>query len=71
MERAASNYRDGEVIGFDTLAKLVTPDLAYVVEVERLRAKNRRKAGRDACDPAGDERPTTRRRHVENRPPAR
>jgi ketosteroid isomerase-like protein len=39
MERAASNYRDGEVIGFETLAKLVTPDLAYVVEVERLKAK--------------------------------
>jgi ketosteroid isomerase-like protein len=39
MERAASNYRDGEVVGFETLAKLVTPDLAYVVEVERLKAK--------------------------------
>jgi ketosteroid isomerase-like protein len=39
MERAASLYRDGEVIGFENIAKYVTPDLAYVVEVERLRAK--------------------------------
>jgi ketosteroid isomerase-like protein len=39
MERAALNYKDGEVVGFETLAKLVTPGLAYVVEVERLRAK--------------------------------
>ncbi len=39
MERAASNYRDGEVIAFDNVAKYVTPDLAYIVEVERYRAK--------------------------------
>ena len=39
MERAASNYRDGEVIGFENVAKYVTPDLAYIVEVERYKAK--------------------------------
>lgn len=39
MKRAASYYRDGEASGFDTISKYVTPDLAYVVEVERLRAK--------------------------------
>lgn len=39
MERAASFYRDGEVTGFDGLAKNATPDLAYVVEVERFKAK--------------------------------
>jgi len=39
MERAASNYRDGEVTGFENIAKYVTPSLAYVVEVERYEAK--------------------------------
>jgi ketosteroid isomerase-like protein len=39
MERAATNYRDGEAEGFDNVATYVTPDLAYIVEVERYRAK--------------------------------
>ena len=39
MERAASFYRDGRVTGFDSFAKFVTPDLAYIVEVERYEAK--------------------------------
>jgi ketosteroid isomerase-like protein len=39
MERAASTRRDGRFVGFETLAKYVTPELAYVVEVERLEAK--------------------------------
>ena len=39
MERAASNYRDGGATGFETLATYVTPDLAYLVEVERFEAK--------------------------------
>jgi ketosteroid isomerase-like protein len=39
MERAASNYRDGGATGFDTLATCVTPELAYLVEVERFEAK--------------------------------
>jgi ketosteroid isomerase-like protein len=39
MERAASNYRDGGATGFETLARCVTPDLAYLVEVERFEAK--------------------------------
>jgi ketosteroid isomerase-like protein len=39
MERAASHYRDGEVIGFENVAKYVTADLAYMVEVERIKAK--------------------------------
>jgi len=39
MERAAANYRDGEATNFENVAKYVTPDLAYVVEVERLRSK--------------------------------
>jgi ketosteroid isomerase-like protein len=39
IESAATYYRDGEVIGFENVATRVTPDLAYVVEVERYRAK--------------------------------
>jgi ketosteroid isomerase-like protein len=39
MERAASNYRDGGATGFETLVKHVTPDLAYLVEVERFEAQ--------------------------------
>jgi ketosteroid isomerase-like protein len=39
MERAASNYRDGGARGFETLARYATPDLAYLVEVERFEAK--------------------------------
>jgi ketosteroid isomerase-like protein len=39
MERAAANYRDGGARGFDAIARLVTPELAYLVEVEHFRAK--------------------------------
>jgi ketosteroid isomerase-like protein len=39
MERAASNYADGGATGFETLASCVTPDMAYIVEEERFRAK--------------------------------
>jgi ketosteroid isomerase-like protein len=39
LERAASNYRDGEATSFERIASYVTPDLAYLVEVERFEAK--------------------------------
>src|SRR3712207_4080953 len=39
MERAASSRRDGEIVGFEIVAKHVTPKLAYVVEVERLKGR--------------------------------
>jgi len=39
MERAASNYRDGEIVSFENVAKFVTAELACIVEVERYRAK--------------------------------
>ncbi len=39
MERAASNFRDGEDIRYETVAKYVTPELASVVWVERTNAK--------------------------------
>jgi ketosteroid isomerase-like protein len=37
--RAATHYRDGGAVGFDTIARCVTPELAYLVEVERYHAK--------------------------------
>jgi ketosteroid isomerase-like protein len=39
QERGASNYRDGEIYDFETVAKHVTPELAYVCWVERTKAK--------------------------------
>ena len=39
IERAASNYRDGEIVGFENVAKYITAELAYIVEVERYKAK--------------------------------
>ena len=39
MERAATNYRDGEIVSFENVAKFVTAELACIVEVERYRAK--------------------------------
>jgi ketosteroid isomerase-like protein len=38
-ERAASTLRDGEITGFETVEKHVTPELAYVVRVERQEGK--------------------------------
>ena len=38
-ERAASRFRDGEIVGLETIEKYVTDGLAYVVRVERARAK--------------------------------
>src|SRR5215216_7200725 len=38
-ERAASQFRDGEIVGFEIIERYVTPELAYVVQVERAKAK--------------------------------
>jgi ketosteroid isomerase-like protein len=48
LERAASHYRDGEATGFENLAKYVTAELAYTVEMERCQAKVE---GRDDVTP--------------------
>jgi ketosteroid isomerase-like protein len=37
--RAAAFYRDGEATGFDTISKVVTADLAYIVELQHFLAK--------------------------------
>src|SRR5215210_1601367 len=39
MTSAASHYRDGDATSFENVAKYVTPELAYVVQLERLKAK--------------------------------
>ena len=39
IEHAASLRRDGEFVGSEIVAKYVTPELAYVVQLERAKAK--------------------------------
>ena len=39
MERAAAHYQDGDATSLEIVAKCVTPGLAYLVQVERLKAK--------------------------------
>src|ERR671933_992192 len=39
LEHAATTIRDGEIIGFETISKLVTDELAYVLRIERTGAK--------------------------------
>jgi len=38
-DRAASQVRDGELVSVEIIEKLVTAELAYVVEIERPKAK--------------------------------
>jgi ketosteroid isomerase-like protein len=39
LARAAAIYQDGEVVGFENVSTVTTPDLAYTVEVESYRAR--------------------------------
>lgn len=39
LDRAAKNYRDGEVVGFENVSTVITSDLAYTLEVESYRAR--------------------------------
>jgi ketosteroid isomerase-like protein len=39
LDRAAQVFRDGEVVGFETLVTVITPELAYTVEIESFRAR--------------------------------
>jgi ketosteroid isomerase-like protein len=39
IERAASPFRDGEFVSAEIIQKHTTPELAYVVEIERGEAK--------------------------------
>ncbi len=37
--QAASHFADGRAIGFDEVSRCVTPELAYIVELERYESK--------------------------------
>ena len=39
IEHAASQVRDGEIVDVENLVKCVTPELAYIVRIERAKAK--------------------------------
>ena len=39
LERAASYFRDGEAVAFETVTQSVGADVAYTVEIERTRTK--------------------------------
>ena len=39
LDRAAENYRDGEVVGFENISTVIASDLAYTVEIESYRAR--------------------------------
>jgi ketosteroid isomerase-like protein len=39
LDRAAENYRDGQVVGFENVSTVISADLAYIVEVESYRAR--------------------------------
>jgi ketosteroid isomerase-like protein len=39
LDGAAAKYRDGEVVGFENVSTVITPHLAYTVEIERYRAR--------------------------------
>jgi ketosteroid isomerase-like protein len=38
-DQAASQFRDGEYLGVEDISKYVTPELAYIVRIERAQAK--------------------------------
>jgi ketosteroid isomerase-like protein len=39
LDRAAQNYRDGEIVGFENVSTVTTPGLASTVEIESYRAR--------------------------------
>jgi ketosteroid isomerase-like protein len=38
-DRAVAQFRDGEIVSYEIIERHVTPELAYVVEIERGKAK--------------------------------
>jgi ketosteroid isomerase-like protein len=39
LDRAATHYRDGEIVGFENVSTVITAELAYTVEIESYRAR--------------------------------
>jgi hypothetical protein len=52
MKRAATNYQDGETTGFELVAKYVSDEDAYLVEVEQGQGQDGRTNGREPHIPA-------------------
>ena len=48
LDGAAANFRDGEIVGFETITKSATSELAYLLEVEKCKVKV---AGSDELTP--------------------
>lgn len=48
LDLAAGNYRDGQDYQFENISTVVTPELAYTVEIERVRT---RVGGSDSLTP--------------------
>jgi ketosteroid isomerase-like protein len=48
LERAASNFIEGHVVGFENLSTFLAPELGYIVEVERFEVRVR---GREKMSP--------------------
>ncbi len=49
LDRASQRFRDGELVGFENLTTVITPELAYIVEIESFRV---RVDGADEMSPA-------------------
>ena len=39
LDRTAGNYQDGEVVGFENVSTVISPELAYTVEIETYRTR--------------------------------
>jgi hypothetical protein len=68
--RAAENWREGVVAGFERVTTYVTPELACIIEVERYQAKI---GGGSEMVPVAlrNEHPSPRRRNMEAHAPSR
>jgi hypothetical protein len=71
LERTASRLRDGEFLGSEIIAKQVTPELAYVVQLARERAKGWCKRDPQPDQSTKHDGSSARRWHLEDRAPSR
>ena len=66
LERAAANFRDGHLTGFEIVARYVTPELAYTCGVRAGKGQGWRKRGYRPNRSAGYDDLSTRRRRLES-----
>ena len=67
ITQAATYWSEGEIVGFERVAELVTPELAYILEFERYRAKIGGAVQSTPVNLMVDQHPPTRERHLEDR----